>query len=71
MKSHLKNYLKNVTRRIINLMCDSGDRGKKGDNMIKHYLTKYQENNKKFASSWIQVNLFGKVFCFSKKTIEI
>lgn len=52
-------------------MCDSGDRGKKGDNMIKHYLTKYQENNKKFASSWIQVNLFGKVFCFSKKTIEI
>ena len=39
--------------------------------MIKHYLTKYTENDKRYATSWMQINLFGKAFCFSKKTIEI
>lgn len=39
--------------------------------MIHHYLTKYRENGKLKAEAWIQVNLFGWCFCFSKRQIEI
>ena len=39
--------------------------------MIKHYLTKYISDGKKFATSWLQLNIFGKCFCFSKKTINL
>lgn len=39
--------------------------------MIKHHLTKYTEDGVKYASSWIQLNLFGKCYCFSKKTIKL
>lgn len=39
--------------------------------MIHHYLTKYEETGKLYAESWIQINLFGRCFCFSKKRIEL
>ncbi|MGY3767683.1 hypothetical protein ACWOAK_02645 [Helcococcus kunzii] len=39
--------------------------------MIKHYITKYIENGKMYVESWLQIDLFGKSFCFSKKRIEI
>lgn len=39
--------------------------------MIKHYITKYKTNNKRYAEAWIQINIFGKVFCISRKIIEI
>ena len=39
--------------------------------MIKHYITKYTENGKRYAESWLQINLFGNCYCFSKKRIEI
>ena len=39
--------------------------------MIKHYITKYKEDGKKYAESWLQINLFGKCYCFSEKKIEI
>lgn len=39
--------------------------------MIKHYITKYRENNQRYAESWIQINLFNKSFCISKKRIKI
>ena len=39
--------------------------------MIKHYITKYEENNKRYAESWIQINIFDKTFCISKKKIRI
>ncbi|MBF0714530.1 hypothetical protein HZY83_07555 [Gemella sp. GH3] len=32
----------------------------------KHYLTEYQENDKRYIESWIQLNLGNKCFCFSK-----
>ena len=38
---------------------------------MKHLITKYTENGKRFAESWLQINVFGKCFCFSKKKIEI
>lgn len=39
--------------------------------MIKHYITKYRENNKLYVESWLQLNILGKCYCFSKKRMEI
>lgn len=39
--------------------------------MIKHYITKYEENGKKYAEAWLQINIFNKCICFSKKKIKI
>ena len=39
--------------------------------MFHHYLTKYVTAGKKYAASWIQMNLFGRVWCFSKKVEEL
>lgn len=38
---------------------------------MKHYITKYRENGKNYAESWMQLNLFGRCFCFWRKRIEI
>lgn len=38
---------------------------------MKHHLTKYETNGIRFAESWLQVNLFGKCYCFSKRTITL
>lgn len=38
---------------------------------MNHYITKYQENGKIYVEAWLQINLFGKAFCFSRKRIEI
>lgn len=38
---------------------------------MKHYITKYQENGKLYVEAWLQINFFGKAFCFSRKRIEI
>jgi hypothetical protein len=39
--------------------------------MIKHYITKYEEENKRYAESWLQINIFGRCYCFCRKRIEI
>lgn len=40
--------------------------------MLNHYLTKYMEpNGKRYAESWLQLNIFEKCFCFWKRKIEI
>ena len=38
---------------------------------MKHYITKYRENGKRYAESWMQINVLGLAFCFSKRKIEI
>lgn len=38
---------------------------------MHHYISKYVENDEKYAESWLQINLFGKSFCFSRKKIKI
>jgi hypothetical protein len=36
--------------------------------MLHHYITKYRdENNELVITSWIQLNIFGRAFCFSEK----
>lgn len=39
--------------------------------MIKHYITKYTENGNLYAESWLQINIFTKTYCFSKRKILI
>lgn len=39
--------------------------------MIHHYITKYWEDGEHFAEAWLQINLFGKCFCFSRRRIKI
>lgn len=38
---------------------------------MRHYITKYHEDGKQKVVSWVQINLFGKSFCFFKKEITI
>lgn len=39
--------------------------------MLHHYITKYKERDIAYATSWIQLNILGRVFCFSKKRIKL
>jgi len=39
--------------------------------MIKHYITKYTENGKRYAEAWIQINILGLSFCISKRKLKI
>lgn len=39
--------------------------------MVHHYITKFEENGKRYAESWLQINIFGKTICFWKKRIAI
>lgn len=39
--------------------------------MIHHYITKYEENGKKYAEAWIQIDILGIAFCFLKRKIAI
>lgn len=38
---------------------------------MKHYITKYVQDGVRYAESWMQINLFNKTFCFSKRRIAI
>ena len=39
--------------------------------MVKHYITKYEEDGKLYAEAWIQINIFGRCYCISRKRTEI
>lgn len=40
--------------------------------MIKHYITKYStDDGKRYATSWLQLNLFSRSYCFNVKSIEL
>lgn len=34
---------------------------------MHHYQTKYIENGRLIVESWIQINILGKCFCFSRR----
>ncbi|CRH18750.1 conserved hypothetical protein [Carnobacterium maltaromaticum] len=38
---------------------------------MKHHITKYESNGAMYAESWLQINMFGKCYCFSKKTTKL
>lgn len=35
--------------------------------MVRHYIIKYVENGRLYAESWLQINIFGKTFCFQNR----
>lgn len=39
--------------------------------MIKHYITKYVENNELIVEAWLQINFLGMIWCFSKRKIKV
>ena len=39
--------------------------------MVRHYITKYEENGIRYAEAWSQLNVFGKCFCFHRRRIEL
>ncbi|MEG0374679.1 MAG: hypothetical protein RR505_08240 [Raoultibacter sp.] len=39
--------------------------------MIHHYITKYETGGREYAEAWLQLDLFGKSWCFAKKRIAI
>lgn len=39
--------------------------------MFHHYITKYEEKGTLYAEAWMQIDIFGKSFCMSKKKIAI
>jgi len=38
---------------------------------MHHYITKYWENGKPYAVTWIQINIFNWCFCFWQKKIQL
>lgn len=38
---------------------------------MKHHITKYETDGAMYAEAWMQINLFGKCFCFSKKRTKL
>ena len=42
-----------------------------GGYMLHHYITKYRENGKHYCEAWMQLDLLGWCFCFSKRKIEL
>nr|DAV20420.1 MAG TPA: hypothetical protein [Caudoviricetes sp.] len=38
---------------------------------MKHYLTIYEENGKRYAETWFQINLFSRCFCFLRERVEL
>ena len=39
--------------------------------MLHHYITRYEENGTQYVEAWLQFNLFGWCFCFSKRRIKV
>lgn len=33
---------------------------------MKHYITKYKQGGKWYMEAWLQIDIFGKCFCFWK-----
>lgn len=44
-------------------------RVRRGNKMIHHYITKYEEKGRYYAEAWLQIDILGKSFCLSKKRI--
>lgn len=42
-----------------------------GSVRIHHYLTKFEEDGQKKAESWLQLDFFGKSYCFNTKRIDL
>ena len=39
--------------------------------MLHHYITKYEEGGRRYAEAWLQLDAFGRCWCFSRRRVEI
>jgi|WetSurMetagenome_2_1015567.scaffolds.fasta_scaffold152017_3 hypothetical protein len=39
--------------------------------MVHHYMAIYGERGRVYIESWLQINLFGRCFCFWRKKQDI
>lgn len=39
--------------------------------MFRHHMTKYSTENGRFIVSWLQINILGFCWCFSKRQTEL
>ncbi len=40
--------------------------------MLHHYITRYwDEDGRRWVVSWIQLNAFGRCWCFSERRVRI
>lgn len=39
--------------------------------MLHHYITKYTEKGKRYAEAWMQLDILGFSFCFSRRKTEV
>ena len=39
--------------------------------MLKHRLTKYIIDGKTVVKSWVYINVFGRYFCLSYKSLDV
>lgn len=39
--------------------------------MIKHHMTDYEMDGYHYVESWLQFNIFGDCYCFSKRICKI
>lgn len=36
---------------------------------MKHHVTKYEEDGQRWIEAWLQINAFGRSYCFWRKRI--
>lgn len=66
----LKNHIAHT--RCATPLLGGGDGERQRRDKMKHYITKYKtDDGKLIVVSWIQINLFGRSYCFSKKELVI
>jgi hypothetical protein len=41
--------------------------------MIHHYITHYEDcsDSQHYVVSWLQLNIFGRCFCFSERKVRL
>ncbi len=39
--------------------------------MFRHHIAKYSEEGRLYIEAWLQINIFGLCYCFSRRRIEI
>jgi len=39
--------------------------------MVHHYITRYEEDGRRWVVAWIQIDLFGRCWCLSQRKAEI
>lgn len=39
--------------------------------MLHHYITRYEEGGRRYAEAWLQLDAFGRCWCFSRRRVEI